>query len=85
MKEVTIYSDGSARGTHIIDDDGNEIRDIAGVSIYIESGDIVRATFDLLAPAMSVKAFVNEIDLMCPFCNATETHKCEKEIGESGD
>lgn len=85
MKQVTIYSDGTGHGTHIVDEDGNEIRGISGLYIHIEANDVARVTFDLLAPAVSTKAYVEEVTFRCPFCNESHQHECEKEIGQTND
>lgn len=52
-----IVSDGTARGTKVLDADGNEIDlRICAIDIHVDPYDVVRATLTVLAPQVELIA-----------------------------
>lgn len=80
-RPVTIHSDGTARGTVILDENGKRIENVSYVSISIGANSVVEATIEIAKPSLVTQADVTEVQFTCPCCGITETHQCDKEIG----
>ena len=80
-RPITIHSDGTGRGTIVLDEDGKKIDNISGVTIYINALGVVEATLEVARAGVVTKAEVTNVIFNCPACGDSVDHQCDEVIG----
>lgn len=81
MRQVMIHSDGSARGTVVVDEDGKTIANIVDLSLSISPTTGAIAVLEISAAKANIKASVETVVFTCALCSSMVEHHCDETLG----
>jgi hypothetical protein len=81
-RQVSIHSDGTARGTVVLDDNGNEIADVVELSAHISVEGGTQVTLEIRGkPNLNLQGIVESVVFHCPLCSGSTDHNCDTAFG----
>jgi hypothetical protein len=80
-RPVTIHSDGTGRGTVVLDEDGKQISGISNLSLNVDAKGVVEVTIEVIKSQVNIQGTVTEVIFECPLCSEGHTHTCDPDLG----
>lgn len=70
----------SSNGSDVVmvDEDGNKIGGLLDMTIFVNYNEIIQANVTLRPRDLNLQVSVNEVTMMCPFCDMEMTHPCHE-------
>lgn len=79
---VTVHSDGTGRGTVILDEDGKQIAGVTELNFSIEADGVTHGSIEVRGVHANVSGVaIEEVNFSCPLCGDVTEHKCDTQLG----
>lgn len=79
--QIIVTSDGTGFDTKVVNSDGNEIKGIRALTIYVEAQSLNQVTLEVMGAKLDVVTNVDAVVMKCPICEFEHTHQCNETIG----
>ena len=83
MRQVSIHSDGTARGTTVLTESGEQLDNITELSVSMSSEGGIRATLEMTGTInLNTQALVEDVTFHCQLCSGSTDHICDVSFGD---
>lgn len=82
-RPIIVHSDGTGRGTVILDENGKELAGVTEIDIHIDAAGLAEAVINVRHASTVINGTATEVLFSCPLCYETHSHTCDSEFQHS--
>jgi hypothetical protein len=81
IEKLVIHSDGTGRGTIVMDENGRQLPNISDMTVSVNYLGHTEAILEVSNVSLNITADLTEVLFICPSCGDSHEHHCTTQLG----